>query len=243
MNTKCCVVVALSVSVLAGCSSGGGTGASPAAGSSSDTQALSALRKAVKATEKAGSARLEGTATTGTTTSTGKGALDWSQDAVTGTLVVSGSGAAQTRCLRTAVYLRVNDAVAASLGGKHWLKYDRSALASAIQQLTANEPAKPLRELVASGDVREVGPQTVHGVRTTHYLGTTDTERIELWIDKDGLVIKAVRQDDGSAGTTTTTWYYTGYGAKVAVKAPPSADTVDYTALLNRQSVSPSGTP
>jgi hypothetical protein len=241
MNTKCCVVVALSVAVLAGCS--GGTGASPTASPSSDPQTLSALRKAVTATEKAGSARFEGTATTGTTTSTRKGALDWSHDPATGTLVVTGSGAAQTRCLRKAVYLRVNDAVAASLGGKHWLKYDRSALASAIQQLTATEPAKPVRELVASGDVREVGPQTVHGVRTTHYLGTTSAERIDLWIDKDGLLVKAVREDDRSAGTTTTTSYYTGYGAKVTVKAPPSSDTVDYTALLNAQSPSPSGTP
>jgi hypothetical protein len=137
----------------------------------------------------------------------------------------------------------VNDTVAASLGGKHWLKYDRSALASAIQQLTATEPAQPVRELVASGDVREVGPQTVHGVRTTHYLGTTSAERIDLWIDKHGLLVKAVRQDDGSAGTTTTTSSYTDYGAKVAVKAPPSSDTVDYTALLKAQSPGPSGTP
>jgi hypothetical protein len=240
MDRKC-AVVAPSVAVLAvlaclaGCG-GGGTGVAPSAVASSDPRTLSALRGAARATAQAGSARFTGTARTGTTTSTRKGALDWSRSTVTGRLVVTGSGAGQTRCLRAAVYQRVTDAVAASLGGKHWLKYDRSTLGSAVGQFTAVQPAGPVRELVASGDVREVGTQRVRGVRTTHYLGTTSAERIDLWIDKHGLVIKAVRADDGSAGTTTTTSYYSGYGTKVRVRAPAPSDTVDYTALLKSQS-------
>lgn len=235
-----CVAVALVTTALAGCSAG--TDAGPAPGASSDSGALNALRKAAKATEKAGSARFDGSSITGASTSTREGVLDWAHTPTTGRLVVTGSGtgAGQTLCLKKAVYQRVSDTVAASLGGKHWLKYGAAALGSAAQTLIAVEPAKPVKELLASGDVRKVRSQTVRGVRTTHYLGTTDTERIELWIDKHARVVKAIRQDDGSAGSTTTTAYYSGYGATVVVKAPPASDTVDYTALLGAQSVSPS---
>jgi hypothetical protein len=235
-----CAAVALVTTALAGCG-GGGTDAGPApSASSADPSALSALRKAAKATEKAGSARFDGTSTTGGSTSIRQGALDWARNPTTGRLVVTGSGAGQTRCLKKAVYQQVTDTVAASLGGKHWLKYSYAAVANGTQLLSAAEPAGPVKELVSSGDVRTADSGTVRGVRTTHYLGTTDTERIDVWIDKHGLVIKSIRQDDGSAGSTTTTAYYSHYGTNVAVKAPPAADTVDYTALLNAQSASPS---
>lgn len=236
-----CAAVALTVA-LTGCSGGTEAGPAPSA-SAADPAVLSALRHAAKATDRAGSARFEGSSKTGDSTGVRSGALDWSHSPTTGRLTVTGSGAGQTRCLRKAVYQRVTDTVAASLGGKHWLKYSYAAVGDGTQLLSAAEPAGPVRELIASGDVRRMGSQRVRGVRTTHYLGTTDTERIELWIDSHGLVVKSVREDDGSAGSTTATAYYSHYGTPVTVKAPAAADTLDYTALLGARSASPTASP
>jgi hypothetical protein len=233
-----CAAVALVTTVLAGCS--GGTASPGASATSTDPQVLSALRKAATATEKAGSAQVDGTSKTGTSSSARHGVLDWSRTPTSGRLTVTGTGAGETRSLRKAAYVRVSDSVAASMGGRHWLKYGAAAAGTLAGQLGASDPAEPVKELIASGDVRKVGTEQVRGVKTTHYLGTTASQRIELWIDKRGLVIKSLQKDDGSAGSTTTTAYYAHYGTRVVVKAPPAADTVDYTALLKAQSASPS---
>jgi LppX_LprAFG lipoprotein len=78
------------------------------------------------------------------------------------------------------LYMKI-PALSAELGGKPWAKIDLSAmgsLGSSIQQLADSakntDPTQQLQPLLASGDVKKVGTETVDGVQTTHYSGTVD---------------------------------------------------------------------
>jgi hypothetical protein len=78
------------------------------------------------------------------------------------------------------LYLKI-PALASELGGKPWAKFSLSSLGplgSSIQSLVNSaknsDPAAQLQPLLASGDVKEVGTETVDGVQATHYTGTVD---------------------------------------------------------------------
>ena len=71
--------------------------------------------------------------------------------------------------------------------GKPWLKLDLSSLAnfpgsagsvSSLTKVNQNtDPAEQMRLLLASGDLKRVGTETVDGVKATHYTGTVDPAR------------------------------------------------------------------
>ncbi|MEV7080485.1 hypothetical protein AB0N88_18455 [Streptomyces sp. NPDC093516] len=158
--------------------------------------ALAALRTAERATERAGSARVESTTTMGSLMSmTADGTLGW-RDGITGTLTITytggtiadtmrrlGTPSMEARYLPDAYYARMGDTFAGKAGGKHWIRYgydDLEALAggsgaSLGDQLRSTTPNQSVKLLLSSGDVRKAGRDTVRGRTATHWSGTVDT--------------------------------------------------------------------
>ncbi|MET8283879.1 hypothetical protein ABZV80_01315 [Streptomyces sp. NPDC005132] len=131
-------------------------------------------------------------------------------------------------------------------------------------QMQSSSPNQSVKLLLASGDVKKVGEEKVRGKQTTHYAGTVDvsdlaarsshlsagqladlkkqftqagitTEDVDIWVDGDDLLVKAVSKGDLSTGTMSSTTYYTDYGVKVSSQAPPASDTADFKELLKTQ--------
>jgi hypothetical protein len=152
-------------------------------------------------------------------------------------------------------------------GGKHWLKLDLSqaskSLGIDVDKLLGQantDPAQMLALLRAtSGQVKDLGTETIAGDPTTHYsaivdltkaaklagmsagtiqqlesqTGTTEIPE-DVWIGSDGLV----RQFRMAYGVTSNgtpmhvamTIGMSGYGSDVTVQAPPADDVYDATA-------------
>ncbi|MEV8032801.1 DUF1396 domain-containing protein [Streptomyces sp. NPDC086182] len=88
-------------------------------------------------------------------------------------------GPVEIRLVGKAMYVGGGAQAAKDMGGKHWIKFDMSAL-GADKELSADRlgggaadknPAAESSFLTGSKDVKKVGTETVDGVRTTHYKG------------------------------------------------------------------------
>ena len=85
-------------------------------------------------------------------------------------------------------YLNLGTLGAQLTNGKQWLKLDLSSVAtlpgstgslSSLSKVNQNaDPAQQMRLLLASGDLKRVGTETVDGVKSTHYTGTVDPVRV-----------------------------------------------------------------
>lgn len=131
-------------------------------------------------------------------------------------------------------------------------------------QFQNNSPTQSVQMLIGSGDVKAVGQETVRGVRTTHYQGTVDipklvgsqsgldpatakrlksqlqaqgitTDHVDVWVNGQGLLVKKAERASTKSGSLTSTAYYSDYGVKVTVAAPPAGQTMDVTELLGQQ--------
>ncbi|MEV6616003.1 hypothetical protein AB0N31_19495 [Streptomyces sp. NPDC051051] len=269
--------------------SGGSDGDEGSASSGGDggsrVSPIAALRTAEKSTGDADSAKVESTTTMGSVMAmTADGSLGWG-DGLTGTLTITytggtmadtmrqlGTTSMQARYLPDAYYARMGDAFAEQAGGKHWIKYPYDALetlgggsgAYLKDQMENSTPNQSVKLLLASGDVRRVGEETVRGERTTHYSGTVEvadlagrnsslsesqladlkeqleqagvtTETVDIWVDEDDLLVKKVEKGRSANGTYSQTAYYSDYGTPVDTEAPPAADTADFSELLRQQ--------
>lgn len=258
------VVVAAVLGAAAACTRSGGA-------DTPDERPLAALRGAESATRQAGSARVESdTVMGGLMSMTAKGAVSWT-DGLTGTLTLTytggtlaetmrktGSTTMEARYLPDAYYARMGTPFAAQTGGRHWIRYgydDLERLAGGQgayleDQLRDTSPNRSVKLLLASGDVRKVGAETVRGRRTTHYSGSVDadsssvtTETLDIWVDERGLLAKKVEKGVAGEGQYSQTAYYAQYGVEVTARRPPAGDTADFTELvreLGGASASPS---
>lgn len=124
-------------------------------------------------------------------------------------------------------------------------------------------PTRSVQMIIGSGDVKAVGSESVRGVRATHYQGTVDvsklvgsqsgldpataervraqlkeegvtTDRIDVWVDGHGLLVKKSERATMSSGSITSTAYYSDYGVPVSVTAPPAAQTMDITQMMGQ---------
>ncbi|MFJ9741044.1 hypothetical protein [Streptomyces sp. NPDC101166] len=279
---------------VAGCGGSGSAGAREGSGGDSGASGrggavlspVAALLSAEKSTNAADSARVESTTTMGSLMSvTAEGSVGWS-DGLSGRLTLTytggtmaatmrqmGSTSMEARYLPDAYYARMGDSFAAQAGGKHWIRYPYDALADLgggsgaylKDQMQNSTPNQSVKLLLASGDVRRVGEETVRGKETTHYSGTLDvadlasrnsglsaaqladlkkqleqvgvtTETIDIWVDGDDLLVKKVEQGRTTNGTYSQTVHYSDYGADASVQAPPAGDTAEFTELLRKQS-------
>ncbi|MET9531526.1 hypothetical protein ABZY02_13270 [Streptomyces sp. NPDC006649] len=128
-------------------------------------------------------------------------------------------------------------------------------------QMQKTAPDQGVKALLASGDVRRAGRDEIRGVPATHYSGTVDvaalterdsalgaaglkafkaeltaagisTETVDIWVDRNDLLVKKTERGRLRTGTYSATVYYSGYGAAVRADEPPAGDTVDFTELV-----------
>ncbi|MFC9505056.1 hypothetical protein [Streptomyces sp. NPDC057002] len=243
---------------------------------------LADLRSAERATAQAESARVESKTTMGSLMSmTADGTLGWS-DGITGTLTITytggtiadtmrrlGTTSMEARYLPDAYYARMGDKFAEQADGRHWIRYaydDLEALAGGSgahlgDQMRTTTPNQSVKLLLASGDVRKIGEETVRGRAATHYSGTvatadvTDdglkkqlteagvtTETVDIWIDERNLLVKKVEKARMTTGRMTQTAHYRDYGVRVRAERPPVSDTGDFADLM-RKKAGTTGTP
>ncbi|MDW4908557.1 DUF1396 domain-containing protein [Streptomyces sp. ADMS] len=92
-------------------------------------------------------------------------------------------GTAEIRLVDKAMFIGGGAAAAKEMDGKSWIKFDLGALGEAGggESLGAagqadKNPAQESTFLTGSKDVKEVGTETVDGVKTTHYQGTVSLD-------------------------------------------------------------------
>ncbi|MFG2572912.1 hypothetical protein [Streptomyces sp. NPDC048481] len=268
-----------------GATAGGSAGSGEGGEGSPRLSPVAALRTAEKSTDGADSAKVESSTTIGSLMSmTADGALGWGHG-LTGALTITytggtvadtmrqlGSTSTQARYLPDAYYARMSDAFARQTGGRHWIRYAYDDLerlggssgAYLKDQMTHTTPNQSVKLLLASGDVRQVGTDTVRGRHTRHYAGTVEvadlarqnsgltraqvddlkktleqagvtTETVDIWIDDHDLLVKKVERGQTAQGGYTQTAYYSDYGTEVSAKEPPADDTADFTELVRKQ--------
>ncbi|MET9392692.1 hypothetical protein ABZY20_20255 [Streptomyces sp. NPDC006624] len=240
---------------------------------------LAALRSAERATERAGSARVASTTTMGSLMSmTARGALGW-DGGITGTLTLTytggtiadtmrrlGTTSMEARYLPDAYYARMGEKFADKAGGKRWIRYDYDDLEALAggsgahlgDQMRSTTPNQSVKLLLSSGDVREVGRETVRGRRVTHWSGTVATadvtdaalrkrlteagvtsETVDIWLDERNLLVKKVEKARMAGGPMTQIAHYADYGVRVRAERPPEADTGDFEDLVRQGSGTP----
>jgi hypothetical protein len=168
-----------------------------------------------------------------------------------------GNTSTPARFVSRAYYARMSDRFATVSGsGRHWIRYDYDASVNFT-------PAQSVELLLAAPDAREVGTERVRGVRTTHYSGTATAaglsgshpgltaaevaglrkwfaqagvtkEKVDIWVDAEGLLVKRSERGETGNGTSLTTAYYRDFGTPVRVpERPPADDTVDFADLAD----------
>ncbi len=254
---------------------------SSAGGNAPVADAMTALRIAAGKTGQQDSAKINGTTTLSGMSTTMNGAIDWSSG-LTGRIGIKMTGGATAstgqlgdngtiEALYTpdAMYMDMGTSMAQADGGKPWVKYSFDAMAkmaggsgTALKEEMQNaNPTLSVKLLIASGDVRAMGSETVDGTRTTHYSGVLDvdkmvgaqkgldaataksmktqltaqgitTDHIDVWVDGNGLLVKKVENARTSKGTIDSTAFYSDYGVKVSVTPPPASKTEDAAAMM-----------
>ncbi|MES4888091.1 hypothetical protein [Streptomyces sp. NPDC096012] len=277
------IAVAAALTGVAACgSTDAGKDGKAAGGGAVHVSPIAALRSVEKSTDKADSAKVRSTTAMGDLMAmTANGALTW-RDGLQGTLTITytggkmaemmrqaGSTSMEARYLPDAYYAHMSDTYAEHTGGKHWLRYSYDDLAKLggasgsymKDQLQSSTPDQSVRMLLASGDVKKVGEETVSGAHTTHYAGTVNvadladrssnlsagqlaalrkqlgqagvsTDTVNIWINDDNLLVKKTEKANTANGTMTNTTFYSDYGVKVSAQAPPAGDTKDFADLL-----------
>lgn len=284
------IAVAAALTGVAACGSSGGEGGEGGGkGKEKGSVALSpiaALRTIENKTDDADSAKVEGKTVMGSKMSMDMtGAMEWS-DGITGNMTATLTGGTQAeqmeqmgqskidyRYLKHGFYANMGDKFAEQAGGgKHWIEYDYATLAEISgaagdafkDQMQNSTPNQSVKMLLASGDVKRVGEETVRGTKATHYSGTVDAadftgkhsdldaeqmtelrkqfkqlglskQTIDIWVDGDDLLVKKAEKGEMADGAFSQIAYYSDYGTSVSVEKPPASDTMSFKDLMNQQ--------
>ncbi|MFF4649368.1 hypothetical protein [Streptomyces sp. NPDC001380] len=80
------------------------------------------------------------------------------------------------------VYYELHGPAISRFGGKHWMKFDMSALAGAAgagsDGQLYQDPSASARALTDAGGLKEVGKETIAGAETTHLSGTVAAQKL-----------------------------------------------------------------
>ena len=196
-----------------------------------------------------------------TDTSTGSADLDFGFSGLPSTIAAGGSATGQLILANDELYMELPVLQAELPGGKQWLELDLAKVAQETGRSLGSfgrlDPQQWLQELLASGQAKAVGQETVQGEQMTHYhadldpsnlsqvpasdraqvgaalqqLGVT-TIPVDVWVDSNGLVRqeKLALAANGSSFSLTTD--LSDFGTAVSVTPPPAADVFDATALV-----------
>ncbi|WP_055528989.1 hypothetical protein [Streptomyces graminilatus] len=113
-------------------------------------------------------------------------------------------GVAEIRVVDKAMFIGGGAAAAKEMDGKSWIKFDMAALGAAAGgagggamgaagQADKN-PAQESTFLTGSKDVKEVGTETVDGVKTTHYAGTVTLDQFRDSLKSQSKLTREVRE-------------------------------------------------
>jgi hypothetical protein len=122
--------------------------------------------------------------------------------------------------------------------GERWIRIPNETQQEAM--IDTFSPVTLLATLrKASREIERFGTEHVRGVSTVRYrltvicreadLGCTETTRVDVWIDDDGLVRRIELDDDGVSGVIE----FFDFGVDVEIEPPPAAevdDPSDYSA-------------
>ncbi|HEV2639242.1 MAG TPA: hypothetical protein VGX23_29160 [Actinocrinis sp.] len=214
-------VAAVSLTALAGCTSattgtttaGGGstsTGStntgSGGSGGGSGTPASMILAAVAKSTSD-NSVTITGSVTGGTTGTTTKMSGVEEFQPLKSSLTISMSGGAAAGQDMSAIFDGTNyyiksPQLSALAGGKTWIELNTSALtggtanplSSLSGSLKTQSPLSELDALVAAGDLKQVGTESVDGQQTTHYTGSLTAAQASDMAATNGLDAQAVAQ-------------------------------------------------
>ncbi|NEA61766.1 DUF1396 domain-containing protein [Streptomyces sp. SID12488] len=108
-------------------------------------------------------------------------------------------GTAEIRLVDKALFIGGGAAAAKEMDGKSWIKFDMAALGAAGESLGAagqadKNPAQESTFLTGSKDVKEVGTETVDGVKTTHYKGTVSLDQFRDSLKSQSKVTREQRE-------------------------------------------------
>jgi LppX_LprAFG lipoprotein len=202
----------------------------------------------------------------------GRGTTDTKKDAsettfhLAATGLPSGLGGSDIQIVMIGhtIYMRPG-ALQALPDGKHWLELDldRAAKARGGQLPSAFGslgPKQMLQQLLASGDSRKVGSETIDGVRTTHYHVDIDPQKLatvpakerdavrrvfaelktggipaDVWVDDTGMLRReTVAMQLGGVVRMSMTLNLHDFGTPASVAAPLPTDVYDATNLAPR---------
>jgi hypothetical protein len=178
-------------------------------------------------------------------------------------------GAIQVVYLDKAIYMK-SAQLSQATNGKPWLKMDLGkeaqqsgfSLDALMNQSQQVNPAEQTKMLTASKDVKEVGTETINGVKTTHYTGSITVAEamakldaktrqqlkkvyddvgatkinFELWADGQQLPRKLTTKVAVPQGNMSNTIIYEDYGSPVNVSAPPADQVGDFRSLTGGRS-------
>ena len=203
----------------AGGSSGSGSAggsASPAAaagsGGTASSTAAAAILAAVKVAGNDKSVTVNGTVTSPEGTGQVSGQENFAPDFALAMNFTEGSVKVAEDWVDGTIYIGTPE-LAGELGGKQWISLSLDQMgsfgktfAAEIDVVKNTNPQQLLEPLLASGDLTEVGTETVDGVSATHYSGTVDpatafdTAQAKQYLTP--AQIQELQQLDSAAGST-----------------------------------------
>ena len=157
----------------------------------------------------------------------------------------------EMRLIGSTLYVRVGDLIgglgSALLGGKEWLSMDVAGDGGA--SLAQANPAKLLATLRGIADVKEVGNETINGVKTMHYTGRISLSKafgaapsdeqselrsalrdladefpVDVWVDGEGRTVRLSSEGGGSKNRFSFSLNFSDFGADLNISAPPASD-------------------
>jgi LppX_LprAFG lipoprotein len=214
---------------LAACS---GTEARVVQGLTPTASVQQAAKKTATATSEHITLNASGSAGMFSGTVTGSGDFDNANHRGSFHLDVSNYGSIDAVVDGTSAYVKAPFLAMFLPAGKTWLKLNGKARSfNAVPQ----DPTQALARLKKLAHVRVVGDETVDGVSTTHYHGSTRLGKgtFDVWVGKDdGYVRRIQAASNDTRGTGTVTVTFSDFGKPVTVTLPPAAQTVNGTKLL-----------
>ena len=204
------------------------------------------------ATRDSGSARTAFTITGGGQSASGQGVGDLRTGDAAGTVTLPVVGTVQVLNAGGALYVQVPEQFRQFTGGKPWASTDAVNLLqlanAALGGIGLNQPFDPAQVLPyvrgVSGQVTDVGHDTVRGAATTHYRAVIDLSRVadranaeaqpalrgaaaavrqplpaDLWVDDQGRLRKLTMTVPGPTSVTATFELW-DFGVRVDAVAP-----------------------
>lgn len=234
---------AIGLAAIVGCSSSGSTGSTGgSANGGSNAVRLSPaafIKAALAKVSNDKTVHVQGTLSSGAFSGTLSGQEQFDPLALSMTMNMSNMDISEILVGNT-LYLKMPQ-LSSMMGGKSWAKIDLSAmgsLGSSVQSLLNSaknaDPAQQLQPLLASGDLHEVGTETVDGVQAEHYAGTVDPatafdgSAAAKNLTPDQIEqLKSLMKDSGVTSETIDVWVAsTGLPVRETVSSNTSAGAV-----------------